>query len=423
MAEEREYGVAATFDFPLVVFGSTDADFSTGVSFDVSAGDIRLSKDGSTWATINDTTPTAIGINAGIYTIDLDSTEMQFARGVIAIIDQTSTKIFEDQAILLATYGSTAALHAFNRNSTGPNVNAASLGVGVIGSTQFGAGAINSTAIATDALSTDKFTAGHYLQIWSESTRSLTKLGFKQTSTEIATGAITSTKFSAGAINSAAIASGAITAAKFGIGAISPTVFAAGAIGSTVIANGAFSTDKFTDGHYTKIWNESTRSLTKLGATLTDTDFAAGFLTSTKFATGALSSGVISSGVVFKIADEVWDTTKSSHVAGGSFGEEVQAHALSAEITSLNDLSAADVNFEMLDVLTVDLFGEPHTTTSGPIVSETIVRKLGWVYGMSINRLEITSTAKRFFTSTDGLSFAKVLTDDGTTYTEASVTT
>jgi len=150
MAEEREFGVAATFDFPLVVFGSTDADFSTGVTFDVSAGDIRLSKDGSTWATINDTTPTLIGLNSGIYSLDLDSTEMSAARAVVIIIDQTSTKIWEDQAIIISTYGSTLGLHAFNRNTTGVNVD--SIDIGAITSTAIIAGAILAEKFATNAI-------------------------------------------------------------------------------------------------------------------------------------------------------------------------------------------------------------------------------------------------------------------------------
>lgn len=44
------------------------------------------------------------------------------------------------------------------------------------------------------------------------------------------------------------------------------------------------------------------------------------------------------------IADQVWDEAKAGHVGAGSFGEEVQSHALSSEISALNDLSAAEVN-------------------------------------------------------------------------------
>lgn len=47
------------------------------------------------------------------------------------------------------------------------------------------------------------------------------------------------------------------------------------------------------------------------------------------------------------IADAVWDEAKSGHVGAGSFGEEVQAHSLSSEISALNDLSAAEVNAEV----------------------------------------------------------------------------
>ena len=43
-------------------------------------------------------------------------------------------------------------------------------------------------------------------------------------------------------------------------------------------------------------------------------------------------------------ADAVWDEAKAGHVGAGSFGEEVQTHALSTEISALNDVSAADVN-------------------------------------------------------------------------------
>ncbi|MCH9047175.1 MAG: hypothetical protein IIA40_13855, partial [SAR324 cluster bacterium] len=46
------------------------------------------------------------------------------------------------------------------------------------------------------------------------------------------------------------------------------------------------------------------------------------------------------------MADAVWDEAKSGHVGVGSFGEEVQAHALSTEVSALNDISAADVNAE-----------------------------------------------------------------------------
>lgn len=40
-------------------------------------------------------------------------------------------------------------------------------------------------------------------------------------------------------------------------------------------------------------------------------------------------------------ADAVWDEAKAGHVTAGTFGEEVQAHALSTEISALNDFDPA----------------------------------------------------------------------------------
>ena len=42
-------------------------------------------------------------------------------------------------------------------------------------------------------------------------------------------------------------------------------------------------------------------------------------------------------------ADQVWDELKAGHVGAGSTGEEMQAHALSTEISALNDLSVNDI--------------------------------------------------------------------------------
>ena len=46
---------------------------------------------------------------------------------------------------------------------------------------------------------------------------------------------------------------------------------------------------------------------------------------------------------VADIADAIWDEAKSGHTGVGSFGEEVQAHSLSTEISALNNISSGDV--------------------------------------------------------------------------------
>ena len=55
---------------------------------------------------------------------------------------------------------------------------------------------------------------------------------------------------------------------------------------------------------------------------------------------------------VGEISDGVWDEAKAGHTAGGTFGEEVQDHALSSEVAALNDVSTAEVNAEVDTALT-----------------------------------------------------------------------
>jgi len=51
------------------------------------------------------------------------------------------------------------------------------------------------------------------------------------------------------------------------------------------------------------------------------------------------------------IADAVWDEAKSGHVAAGSFGEEVQAHALTSDLSTLATAAALDTVDNLVDDL------------------------------------------------------------------------
>lgn len=105
----RKYGAATTILFPLVDAGTMDFE-STPVT--MAAGDFQISKDEGAFANTDTTTATHEG--NGIYSLPLTATEMQAARIVITAIDQTATKLWEDQAILIETYGNASAQHAFD---------------------------------------------------------------------------------------------------------------------------------------------------------------------------------------------------------------------------------------------------------------------------------------------------------------------
>lgn len=62
---------------------------------------------------------------------------------------------------------------------------------------------------------------------------------------------------------------------------------------------------------------------------------AAGAIDSSVFAAGALDANALATDAVDEIVDQVWDEAKAGHVGAGSFGEEVQSHALSSEVAAV----------------------------------------------------------------------------------------
>jgi hypothetical protein len=117
----RKYGVATTVYFPLVDFGATDFE-STPVTF--ASGDTQISKDGGAFANTG-SNPAHEG--NGIYSLALTATEMQAGVVAVTVIDQTATKLWEDQAIVVATYGNASAEHAFDLDTATQDVNMAQI--------------------------------------------------------------------------------------------------------------------------------------------------------------------------------------------------------------------------------------------------------------------------------------------------------
>ena len=102
----RKYGESATINFELY-----EVD---GIDFRVDAvhasGDTKIMKDEAVEAnTTNGFTDEGTGC-----AIVLTATEMQAARIVIYIVDQTATKVWLDKSIVIETYGHASAQHAFD---------------------------------------------------------------------------------------------------------------------------------------------------------------------------------------------------------------------------------------------------------------------------------------------------------------------
>ena len=97
MPYTEKYGTETTVYFPLVDKDATDFE-ATPVT--IASGDAMISKDGGAFAS---TTNNFAHEGNGIYSLVLTATEMEATKIVVTIIDQTATKEWEDQAVLIQT--------------------------------------------------------------------------------------------------------------------------------------------------------------------------------------------------------------------------------------------------------------------------------------------------------------------------------
>jgi len=88
-----------------------------------------------------------------------------------------------------------------------------------------------------------------------------------------------------------------------------------------------------------------------------------------------------------------------------------------ALIAALNDLSAAAVNAEVVDVLKTDTVAElaQGIPTATPTIESAIMR----IYMALRNEVTVTATSKGFTNDAGTVIWKKALSDDATTYTEA----
>ncbi len=96
----RKYNASATIYFPMIKRGSQD--FAIGSDWTPVAADTKVSKDGGAF---NNTTNVPVHEGQGIWSLILEPAEMSGALISITVVD-AATKTVEDQAVIIATYGS-----------------------------------------------------------------------------------------------------------------------------------------------------------------------------------------------------------------------------------------------------------------------------------------------------------------------------
>jgi len=100
---------------------------------------------------------------------------------------------------------------------------------------------------------------------------------------------------------------------------------------------------------------------------------------------------------------------------------ELQTDDVPGLIAALNDLSAAQVNTEVADVLKTDTIAE--LSQAAPTATPSFEAALMLLYMALRNKLDITAGFKEVHNDAGTVITKKVLSDDGTTYSEAEMVT
>ncbi len=242
--------------------------------------------------------------------------------------------------------------------------------------------------------------------------------------------------------------------------------------------------DEPTSGHTTSgTFGEQVK--TDIDAILDDTgmsgvvvaSIASGALTSASFASNSITAAALATDAGTEIGSAVWNTTRAGHATAGTFGQGVASvqgditgavasvtgnvggnvtgnvtgsvGSLGAQAkadvnteadTALADVgvtttitgridaamstraSPAQVNTEVLDVFTVDVFAEPAQGAPGATI--TLGAKIGYLYKAFRNRHAQTATQYSLFSDdASTIDHKAVVSDDGTTTNIGELTT
>lgn len=147
--------------------------------------------------------------------------------------------------------------------------------------------------------------------------------------------------------------------------------------------------------------------------------------------TGAVGSVTADVTIDAGSVDLIWDEAQAGHVGAGSFGLFLDAVVSGASThnaadvwssatriltanTNFNDVSTADVNAQMVDVLFTDTHAELAAT---PAANAPLADKINWSFMLNRNEIQVTATLMSLRNDADSADVATaILSDDGTTF-------
>lgn len=112
----------------------------------------------------------------------------------------------------------------------------------------------------------------------------------------------------------------------------------------------------------------------------------------------------------------------ASSISADAITEIQSGLATSASIAALNNLSAAQVNAEVVDALATDTYAEPGQ--GSPAATTTLAAKINYLYKAFRNRITQTSTTLSIYADdATTVDHKATVSDDGTTYSRGEIAT
>ncbi len=405
--------VAYRVTFPIL---DADGDLVTGAT----GLDSEVSKDAGAFADCTNEA-TEISASSGVYYLDLTSTEMN--ADTVAVIIKTSSSgaktttivMYPEEAgdirVNVTAYGGTAGTFSGGR----PEVNtshiagsavstsSAQIGVNVVnaGGTAWGSGAITAGAIAADAIGASELAADAATEIadavWATVARTLTAIDEDSTTLDL-----------------------------------DATIRAAVGLASANIDTQLSAIDSNVDAILVDTGTDIPATIATVASYL-DTEIAAILADTNELQTDWANGGrldLILDARASQTSVDDLPTNAELATALGTADDAVLAQValvledtgttIPAQIAALENLSAAQVNAEVVDALTIDTYAEPGQ--GAPASTASLKDKIGYLYKAFRNRVTQTSTTYSIYNDAGSTVDHKATTsDDGTTFTRTEI--
>ena len=429
MAELRKYGVETRIYFPLIDFGTTD--YEAGVT--IAAGDATISKDGGAFASVVGETDDDLFVDegGGLYSLKVAVAELQCATAVVRIVDQTSPKEWEDQMVLIDTYGNASAQHAFDLDTATQDVNVVSEDNIDFGATKKASittacdtscDTVTVTSMAVDVLTASALKADAVTEIQS-GLSTVTTAQLATALTDIHLDHLFAAEYDPEAKPGYATALlNSMVEVSAGTG---DTVFTLKALSKTPLITG-FATSAKQNTMETTLNDVPTtaefNARTLLAADYVVVGDTIAGVTTVGSVTGAVGSVT---GAVGSVAGNVDGSVASvTDKAGFSLAADQSAVtigtvSLVTECTTNTDmLTAAAVNAEVVDAIGTDTIAE--MAQGAPSATPTLKSAINYLYRLFRNKTETTATAISVYDDAGTtVLFTATCSDDYTTFTKS----